>query len=61
TDAEAAELASKATWNARVSCALGDDTFVISLNRGSMIVSGYAEAATIAAVETWADNQPALC
>ncbi|MDO5845388.1 MAG: hypothetical protein Q4Q04_00545 [Methanocorpusculum sp.] len=52
---------SKGTWNARVSCAIGDDTFVISLNRDAMVVSGYALPATIAAVETWADTQPALC
>lgn len=61
TDAEAAELSSKATWNARVSCAIGDDTFILSLNRDKMVISGYANAETLAAVETWADTVQALC
>lgn len=61
TEAEAAELTSKSTWNVRVSCAVGDDTFVVSLNRDGMIVSDYTNAETIAALETWADTIPALC
>lgn len=61
TDAEAAELTSKSTWNVRVSCAIGTDTFSVSLNRDDMTVTGYALPATLAALETWADSVEALC
>jgi len=58
--AEASEIDTDATWNVRISAVLGEDTFSISLNRDSMTVSGYADDATIAAVETWAVTKPAL-
>ena len=58
--AEASEIDTDATWNARISAVLGEDTFSISLNRDSMTVSGYADDATIAAVDTWADTKPDL-
>lgn len=56
----ASEDGGKALWNARVSCAIGDDTFTVSLNRDSITVSGYAKAETLAAIETWADSIDAL-
>jgi hypothetical protein len=59
-DGQAVEQLSKRTWNVRVSCELAGDSFTVSLNRESMVVSGYARAETIAAVETWADSVSAL-
>ncbi|MDD3257781.1 MAG: glycerol permease, partial [Methanocorpusculum sp.] len=59
--AQASEIDTEATWNVRISCVLGADSFQISLNRDSMTVSGYADDATIAAVETWADTKADLC
>ncbi|ABN07363.1 hypothetical protein Mlab_1194 [Methanocorpusculum labreanum Z] len=59
--AETSEIGTEATWNVRISAKLGTDTFQISFNRDSMIVSGYADDATLAAVETWADTMPGLC
>ena len=58
--AETTEIGTEATWNVRISAKLGADTFQISLNRDSMTVSGYADDATIAAVDAWADTKPAL-
>jgi hypothetical protein len=58
--AETSEIGTEATWNVRISAKLGTDTFQISLNRDSMTVSGYADDATLAAVDTWADTKPAL-
>ncbi len=58
--AETTEIGTEATWNVRISAKLGTDTFQISLNRDSMTVSGYADDATVAAVDAWADTKPAL-
>ncbi len=58
--AETSEIGTEETWNVRISAKLGDDTFQISLNRDSMTVSGYADDATLAAVDAWADTKPAL-
>ncbi len=58
--AQASEIDTEVTWNVRISCVLGADSFQISLNRDSMTVSGYADDATLAAVDTWADTKPDL-
>ena len=48
------------TWSAKYSCSLGDDTFTVTITREYMLVNGFEEDATLAAVETWADSQTAL-
>jgi len=58
--AETSEIGTEATWNVRISAKLGTDTFQISLNRESMTVSGYADDATLAAVDARSDTKPAL-
>lgn len=58
--ASASEEADKALWNTRISCAIGDDTFNVSLNRDSITISGYAKAETLEAIEAWADTVDAL-
>ena len=58
--ATASEEADKALWNTRISCAIGDDTFNVSLNRDSIVISGYAKAETLEAIEAWADTVDAL-
>ncbi len=58
--AETSEIGNEATWNVLISCVLGTDSFQISLNRDSMTVSGYADDATLAAVDAWADTKTAL-
>ena len=58
--AETSEIGTDATWNVRISALLGEDSFTISLNRDSMVISGYALDSTKDAVETWADTKDAL-
>lgn len=58
--ASASEEADKALWNTRISCAIGDDTFNVSLNRDSIVITGYAKAETLEAIEAWADTVDAL-
>ena len=58
--ASASEEADKALWNTRISCAIGDDTFNVSLNRDSIVITGYAKAETLEAIENWADTVDAL-
>ena len=48
------------TWSAKYSCSLGDDTITVTITREYMLVNGFEEDATLAAVETWADSQTAL-
>ena len=48
------------TWSARYSCAIGDDTFTVTITREYMLINGFENDETLAAVETWADSQPAL-
>ena len=49
------------TWSAKYSCSLGDDTFTVTITREYMLINGFEEDATLAAVETWADSVDALC
>jgi acyl-CoA synthetase (AMP-forming)/AMP-acid ligase II len=49
--ASASEEADKALWNTRISCAIGDDTFNVSLNRDSIVITGYAKAETLEAID----------
>ena len=58
--ASASEEADKALWNTRISCAIADDTFNVSLNRDSIVITGYAKAETLEAIEAWADTVDAL-
>ena len=58
--ASASEEADKALWNTRISCAIADDTFNVSLNRDSIVITGYAKAETLEAIENWADTVDAL-
>ena len=48
------------TWSARYSCSLGEDTFTVTITREYMLINGFEEDATLAAVEAWADKQTAL-
>ena len=48
------------TWSAKFSCSLGDDTFTVTITREYMLINGFEEDATLAAVETWADSVAAL-
>ena len=48
------------TWSAKFSCSLGEDTFSVTITREYMLINGFEEDATLAAVETWADKQAAL-
>ena len=47
-------------WSIRYSCAIGDDTFNVTITREYMLISGFAKDETLAAVEAWADTQTAL-
>lgn len=58
--ASASEEDDKALWNTRISCAIGDDTFNVSINRDSIVISGYAKTETLEAIEAWADTVDAL-
>ena len=58
--ASASEDEDKALWNTRISCAIGDDTFNVSINRDSITISGYAKPETLEAIESWADTVDAL-
>ena len=51
---------SEDTWSAKFSCSLGDDTFTVTITREYMLINGFEEDATLAAVETWADTVPAV-
>ena len=48
------------TWSAKYSCAIGEDTFTVTITREYMLINGFEEDATIAAVEAWADTIEAL-
>ena len=49
------------TWSAKYSCAIGDDTFTVTITREYMLINGFENDETLAAVETWADGVDALC
>ena len=51
---------SEDTWSAKFSCSLGDDTFTVTITREYMLINGFEEDATLAAVEAWADSVSAL-
>ena len=44
------------TWSAKFSCSLGEDTFTVTITREYMLINGFEEDATLAAVEAWADT-----
>ena len=48
------------TWSAKYSCAIGEDTFTVTITREYMLINGFEEDSTIAAVEAWADTVPAV-
>ena len=48
------------TWSTKYSCAIGDDTFYVTITREYMLISGFAKDDTLAAVESWADSIEAL-
>ena len=48
------------TWSAKFSCSLGEDTFTVTITREYMLINGFEEDATLAAVEAWADTVPAV-
>ena len=48
------------TWSAKYSCAIGEDTFTVTITREYMLINGFEEDETLAAVEAWADGIPAL-
>ena len=47
-------------WSTKYSCAVGDDTFYITITREYMLISGFAKDETLAAVENWADTVEAF-
>ena len=48
------------TWSTKYSCAIGDDTFYVTITREYMLISGFSKDETLAAVEDWADTVEAL-
>ena len=48
--------AAEDAWSAKYSCAIGDDTFYITITREYMLISGFAKDETLEAVENWADT-----
>ena len=48
------------TWSTKYSCAIGDDTFYVTITREYMLISGFSKDETLAAVEAWADGIEAL-
>ncbi|HJJ77478.1 MAG TPA: hypothetical protein O0X78_03290, partial [Methanocorpusculum sp.] len=44
------------TWSVKYSCEREEDTFIITFTREYIHVTGFAEDATIEAIETWADT-----
>ena len=48
------------TWSAKFSCSLGEDTFTVTITREYMLVNGFENDETLAAVEAWADSVSAL-
>ena len=44
----------------KYSCAVGDDTFYITITREYMLIFGFSKNETLAAVENWADTVEAL-
>ena len=44
------------TWSTRYSCAIGEDTFTVTITREYMHITGFEEDATLAAIEAWADT-----
>ena len=48
------------TWSAKYSCAIGDDTFAVTITREYMLISGFSRDETKAALEAWADTVAAL-
>lgn len=59
-----AEDSSEDTWMAKFSCVNivgeAEDTFVVTIYRDYMTITGFSYDASLEAVETWADNQEAL-
>ena len=58
--ASASKDESEDTWSAKYSCAIGDDTFYVTITREYMLISGFSKDETLAAVEAWADTVEAL-
>lgn len=56
----ASKDAAEDTWSAKYSCAIGDDTFYVTITRDYMLISGFAKDETKAALEAWADTVEAL-
>ena len=48
------------TWSAKFSCSLGEDTVTVTITREYMLVNGFENDETLAAVEAWADTVEAL-
>jgi len=47
-------------WSVRYSCAIGDDTFNVTITREYMLITGFSKDATKEALEVWADTVEAL-
>jgi len=54
---ETSEIGTEASRNVRISEVLDEDSFTISLNHDSMVISGYALDMTKEVVEAWADTK----
>ena len=57
---EASRDSAEDTWSAKFSCSLDEDTFTVTITREYMLINGFEEDATLAAVEAWADKVPAV-
>ncbi len=44
------------TWSVKYSCAIGEDTFSVTITREYMLISGFEQDTTLSAIETWADT-----
>ena len=60
TDGEAAKDENEATWTAKLSCQLGEDTFQFVFHRDYLVIQNYSDEATATAVATYLATRPNL-
>lgn len=59
-EGEGAQDDEEASWMYEFSCKLGNDSFQMSFQKDKVVLKNYSNDATLAAVETWCDNQALL-
>ena len=60
SEASASRDEDEDAWSVRYSCAIGDDTFNVTITREYMLITGFSKDATKEALEVWADTVEAL-